>query len=126
MAQAVTTTHVAQGAEPVEKRTQFPGPQGAGTGDLFFVLGQVGGQAAAAQQGAGARTQFAQVKLFRLAVLVVEVTAGTAKTLGHTDGLKPAGAIAGATGARLIDETLDHQHRMSPLSLPVITEPAQA
>ena len=122
----MATARIAQDAEPVQERTQFPGAEGAGASDLFFVLGQVGGQAATTQQGAGAGPQCAQVQLLGQAVLVIEVAAGATVTLGQADGREPAGPVARAAGARLLDETLDDQHRMPPPGLPVLTEPAQA
>ena len=125
MAKAVAAARVAQDTETVQERTQFASPEGARAGDLLFMLGQVGRQAAAAQHGAGVGAQFPQVKLLGLAVLVVEIAAGAAVALGQTDSLEATSPVTRAAIARLIDETLDHQHGMMPSRLPVVAETAQ-
>jgi len=125
VAQAVARTPIAQGAEALPERAQFAGAEGTGAGEVLFGFGQAGRQPAATQRGAGAGAQFAQVELLGLAVFLVEVTAGAPVALGEANGLEPAGPVAGAAIAALIDKALHHQHRMAPPGLPIVAEPAQ-
>jgi hypothetical protein len=76
-----------------QQRAQVGGPQRTGTTDFLLMLGQIGRQSSLAQNTQGAGTQFPQIELFGLAMLLVIVAAGASIARGQPRRLETAGEM---------------------------------
>src|SRR5207237_3178088 len=109
----------------VDQTLQGRFPERTRPGLESFVLGQLRRPAGLAQTPPRAGLQLAQIKLLWLAMLLIKITAGSAKTTGRPNRAEAAGAVTGAAILRFIDKTLDQQDRMAPALLPVRAQAAQ-
>src|SRR5215208_2985472 len=99
------------------------GPQRARPADFLLMLGQIGRQASLPQNAQGAGTQFPQIELLGLAVLLIIIPAGAPIASRQAHGLETASPVTGPPILALIDIALHQGDRMSPVLLPVGVEP---
>ncbi len=74
----------------LQQRAQMRGPQRARPADFLLMLGQIGRQAPLPQNAQRAGTQFPQIELFGLAVLLIIIPAGAAIAGRQPRGLETA------------------------------------
>ena len=111
-----------EGPKALRKAPKRCGPERTRSSHSSLVLGQVGRKTGLAQQLPSTRAQRADKELLGSVMLDVEVPGSPGKPGGSTDGFKPAGLVASTAEAGLIDEALNHKHRVAVVLEPVVAQ----